>query len=76
MNTFNASKRKSTYKQKPFTVAGQDKTGDILGREYAGEWMVKHPSGNLCNGTWKTEEDAQKSCDQWNNRKSSWEVSA
>lgn len=50
-----------------FTVAGQNQEG---------EWVVNHPHGGICNGTWKTKESAQESCDQWNGRKSSWDAAS
>ena len=32
------------------------------------EWRVMHPHGCLCNGSWKSEADAQADCNRWNNR--------
>ena len=41
---------------------------------YKKEWRVIKLDGLMCNGGWKTKEDAQKSCDKWNNRKNSWDI--
>ena len=40
-----------------FTVAGQNAQG---------RWEVMHPSGNLCGGTWHSQQAAQADCDTWN----------
>jgi hypothetical protein len=43
--------------------------------DHEGMWKITNPHGLICCGGWKTKEDAQKSCDKYNNRKSSWEIS-
>lgn len=45
----------------------------VRGQDHEGLWMVTHPHGGECSGRWHSPEDAQKSCDTWNNRRSSWD---
>jgi hypothetical protein len=47
---------------------------EVIGKNKEGRWIVRHPSGLECNGTWKSQEDAKECCDRWNDRKSSWDI--
>ena len=46
----------------------------VFGQNEQGRWLVIRADGLMCSGTWTTKEDAQKDCDKWNNRKSSWDI--
>jgi len=45
----------------------------VSGINQQGEWEVVRPDGYMCNGTWKTKEDAEQDCKFWNGSLKKWE---